>query len=187
MNWNKINRWIHREFGYFFFGMTLIYGISGIALNHNVANKWNPAVVTKSESFSVTPVSPEQINKEWINDLISEKSAGSQLKQYYFADSTNLMIYLRDGHISLNPETGKGTVIKVRNRPFFREISFLHYNKPKQLWLWFSDIYAGALVLIAITGLFLVKGRKGIRGRGGLLVIAGIIIPLIFLAFYLWF
>ncbi len=35
MNWRKWNRWIHRELGFLFFGMTIIYGISGIALNHS--------------------------------------------------------------------------------------------------------------------------------------------------------
>ena len=36
----KWSRILHRDIGYFFIGTTLIYGISGIALNH--MSDWNP-------------------------------------------------------------------------------------------------------------------------------------------------
>ncbi len=38
--WRKWNRAIHRDFGYLFFGMTIIYALSGIAINH--LDDWNP-------------------------------------------------------------------------------------------------------------------------------------------------
>ena len=66
-------------------------------------------------------------------------------------------------------------------------MDYLHYNKPKKLWTWFSDLYALGLVLLAISGLIVVKGKKGILGRGGILTVIGILIPLAFLAIYLWF
>jgi hypothetical protein len=75
---------------------------------------------------------------------------------------------------------------KIRNRPVFQELNYLHYNKPKKLWTWFSDLYALGLVLIAISGLFLITGRKSITGRGGILTIIGILIPLVLLIIYLW-
>ncbi len=77
-------------------------------------------------------------------------------------------------------------ITKIRNRPVFSELNYLHYNKPKKLWTWFSDLYAFGLILMAISGLFLVKGKKGITGRGGVLTIIGILIPLRFLIIYLW-
>ncbi|HRZ78208.1 MAG TPA: peptidase, partial [Bacteroidales bacterium] len=39
--WRKWNRAIHRDVGYFFFAMSIVYGISGIALNH--LGDWNPS------------------------------------------------------------------------------------------------------------------------------------------------
>jgi hypothetical protein len=51
--------------------------------------------------------------------------------------------------------------------------------------MWFSDIFAGALIFFTITALFIVKGKKGIRGRGGIYAALGIIIPLLFLFFLL--
>ena len=42
-----------------------------------------------------------------------------------------------------------------------------------------------ALILVAITGLFVLKGKKGITGRGAWLTGAGVLIPLVFLVMYL--
>jgi hypothetical protein len=188
MNWRKWNRWIHRELGFIFFGMTIIYGVSGIALNHFVAKHWDPGIISRSENF----VYPESLTSASVNRDVVEKVleiAGEKqnYKQYYFPDQDHMMIYLKDGHIYMNLGSGEMTLTKVRNRPFFNEMNYLHYNKPKKLWTWFSDLYAFSLVLIAISGLFLVRGKKGITGRGGILTVIGILLPLIFLAIYLWF
>ena len=120
---------------------------------------------------------------ELILEITAEKE---NYKQYYFPDKDHLMIYLKGGHIIVNMPSGSIQVTKIRNRPVFRELNYLHYNKPKKLWTWFSDLYAFGLILIAISGLFLIKGRTGISGRGGILTVIGILIPLVLLVIYLW-
>ena len=45
----KWSRILHRDIGYFFIGTTLIYGLSGIALNH--MNDWNPNYKVEIEHF----------------------------------------------------------------------------------------------------------------------------------------
>lgn len=187
MNWRKWNRWIHRELGYVFFGMTIIYGVSGIALNHFAARHWDPGIITRSESF----LYPQQLTKstvdrQVVDEILEMTGERKNFKQYYFPNEDLLMIYLRGGHITLQLSTGETNLTLVRNRPVFREMNYLHYNKPKKLWTWFSDLYAFSLILIAVSGLFLVRGKKGITGRGGVLVIAGIIVPLVFLLIHLW-
>ena len=186
MNWRKLNRWIHRELGFLFFGMTIIYGISGIALNHSAARHWNPGIITRSTTVRY----PEKLHKEDVDRGTIEKileitREKENYKQYYFPDQDHLMIYLKGGHIYLDMGSGEMTLTKIRNRPFFNELNYLHYNKPKKLWTWFSDAFALALILMAITGLFLIKGKKGITGRGAWLTALGIIIPAIFLILYL--
>jgi hypothetical protein len=120
---------------------------------------------------------------EAILELSGEKE---NYKQYYFPNDDHLMIYLKGGHILVNMPSGSMQLTKIRNRPVFSELNYLHYNKPKKLWTWFSDLYAFGLILIAISGLFLLKGKKGITGRGGVLTIIGILIPLALLTIYLW-
>jgi len=144
--------------------------------------------VSRSEAFSVEPgLTKQDVDNHFVQDLLESRKETDSYKRYYFPSETELMIYLRDGHISLNLKTGEGSMVKVRKRPVFREMNYLHYNKPKKLWTWFSDLYAFSLILLAVTGLFIVRGRDSITRRGGILTLIGIIIPLIFLAFYLWF
>jgi uncharacterized protein len=185
MNWNKINRVLHRDLGYFFFGMTIIYGVSGIVLNHR-SGDGDASVIRRSQSFTmVAPINKEKVNKDYILQLLTDLEEPG-FKQFYFPSDQEVMIYLKGGHVTLDLKTGEGKIVKVRNRPVFREFNFLHYNKPKQWWTWFSDFFAGALILISITGLFMIKGRNGIKGRGAVLTTTGIIVPLIFLILYLW-
>jgi len=188
MNWRKWNRWLHRELGYLFFGMTIVYGLSGIALNHFVARHWTPDIISRSEQFTIEKgLTKEQVDKAFIRDIVDSLDVASIYKQYYFPFQDQVMIYLKGGHISINLKKGEGTLVSVRNRPVFKEMDFLHYNKPKKLWTWFSDLFALALILMAITGLFIARGKHSITGHGGLLTIIGVLIPLIFLAIYLWF
>jgi hypothetical protein len=56
----------------------------------------------------------------------------------------------------------------------------LHRNSIKG-WKWASDVFAVMLILISITGLFILKGKKGLTGRGKWLIAAGALPPLIVL------
>nr|MDA3781052.1 PepSY-associated TM helix domain-containing protein [Bacteroidales bacterium] len=72
-----------------------------------------------------------------------------------------------------------------KRRPIFHQFNYLHYN-PKKWWTIVSDAFAGALIILALSGLFILKGKKGIKGRGALLTSIGILIPLAFLLMYYW-
>lgn len=187
MKWRKWNRWLHREIGYLFFGMSIVYGISGIALNHHIARHWNPSLVEHSEKIGgIGIISREDVSRDYIEDILELTQQRKNYKEYFFSGESNLMIYLNGGHISVDISTGEALLVKVRNRRVFREMNFLHYNKPKKLWTYFADFFGFAMVALAVTGLFMVKGKKGITGQGAFLVAAGILIPLLFLVLYLW-
>ncbi len=42
-----------------------------------------------------------------------------------------------------------------------------------------SDIFAVLLITISMTGLFVIKGKKGIRGRGKWFIAGGMMLPII--------
>ncbi|MCH8231363.1 MAG: PepSY-associated TM helix domain-containing protein [Bacteroidetes bacterium] len=52
-----------------------------------------------------------------------------------------------------------------------------------QSWMWFSDIYAAALIFQALTSFFIVMGKKGVADRGAIYIALGFIIPILFLIF----
>ena len=41
MNWRRLNNIVHRDLGYLAVGLTIVYGISGLAVNHKA--DWNPS------------------------------------------------------------------------------------------------------------------------------------------------
>ena len=48
------------------------------------------------------------------------------------------------------------------------------------IWTVAADVYASALLLLALSGIFLVRGRKGLKGRGGLLMTSGFLLPIVY-------
>lgn len=187
MKWRKWNRWIHRELGYFFFGMAIIYGISGIALNHHIARHWTPSYIEKSSPIEgILPSSSANADKDYVENILKITGERDNYKQYYFPNENTLFIYLKNGHISVNLNSGESYIVKVRNRRVFRELNFLHYNKPKKLWTYFADMFAFSMIILAFSGILMVRGKKGLKGRGAISVTIGIVIPLAFLVIYLW-
>ena len=181
LKWRKWFRVIHRDFGYLFFGVTLVYAISGIAINH--LNDWNPNYVITASDIQTNI--DHQSDKDDILAMLEENGERKNYKNHYFPSENGLKVFLKDGVVYVNLSSGKGLIEKSKRRPMFREMNYLHYN-PIKYWTWFSDLYAGALIALAITGLFLVRGKKGITGRGAWLTVLGILIPLIYLFIYFY-
>ncbi len=184
MKWRKLNRILHRDIGYFFFGMSIIYGISGIALNH--IDDWDPSYNIRNEQVSVDPyLLKNTLTGDEAKSILAEIHVKNRYKNHYYPAADIIKIFVNGGSVVLNVVTGKGNLETISRRPVFYQVNFLHYNNPKFLWIWFADIYGGALVIMATTGLFMLQGKKGLTGRGKWFVIAGLLIPIIFLFLYI--
>lgn len=164
--------------------MSIIYAVSGIALNH--IRDFNPNYHIERYNLTVpAPISGSEINKEWVENLLQELEVEESFKQSYFPEPGKVKIFLRNGNMEIDLESGKGLLETVRRRPILFQVNFLHYN-PGKLWKWFSDIFCLAWITVSITGLFIIKsGKHSIKRRGAIWTIAGIIIPAILLLLYL--
>ncbi len=181
IKWRKWNRATHRDLGYFFFFMSIIYGISGIAINH--VGDWNPNfIVTQKTINHGSAISPD-ISKQEVIELLEKYEEEYNFKKFYFPNPYTLKIFLKGGIVLIDIETGNGMIEKMRRRPIFNEFDYLHYN-PVVWWTWFSDVYALGLVILATTGMFIVRGKNGITRRGAWITTVGIIIPIVFLLIY---
>jgi hypothetical protein len=182
MNLYKLNRVLHRDFGYFFFGMTIIYAISGIALNHR--HEWNSNYIIRQEVVELTLDSANTGDREYAESLLGQIDDNLKYKTHISSPGT-IKIFVDGGSVTINTESGDGTIETIRKRPLFYEFNFLHYNKPGRLWTWFSDIYCVGLLLLAVTGLFIIRGKNGIKGRGAWMTAIGIAVPLILFLMYM--
>ena len=178
----KWSRILHRDIGFFFIGTTIVYGLSGIALNH--LNDWNPNYTVEIKEFQTElDLRKSENTKSQVIELVKTIDNEENLRKFYYPQKNLLKIFLKGGsNILVDIESGKGRAEFLKKRLVFHQVNFLHYN-PNSWWTWFSDIFAGSLILFAITALFMVRGKKGIVGRGGIYAIAGIIIPILFLIF----
>lgn len=179
----KWSRILHRDLGFFFIGTTLIYALSGIALNH--LSDWNPNYSVDIKEFTTSIDLKKSTNIEQnVLLLLDEIDNRAHYKKYYYPQSNYIKIFLSGGSsVVVNTETGAGRAEFLRKRPIFYQVNYLHYN-PNSWWTWFSDVFAGVLILLALSSMFMLKGKYGMLGRGGLLTLAGIIIPILFLIFF---
>jgi hypothetical protein len=181
MKVRKLLRDLHRDIGYLAVGLTVIFAVSGIAVNH--IHEWNP-----NYSIVKTENTIEGINEEETQDIakrIVEKLGLSQkIEGWHRVSPEIIRIFLEGSTIDYNVQTKVAQTEKVNSRFLLREFNILHLNEPKKAWTWFSDFYAVNLIFLAISGMFLLKGRKGMKWRGTWLVTIGVIIPVLFLMYY---
>lgn len=179
MRLRRLNNAVHRDLGYFLAGTTILYAISGLALNH--VDDWNPNFVIHRQDVQVQ-VSEDVglVTRGWVLDVLEPLGEQDHYRSHDFPTPKKLKIYLDEGSVLVNLASGKGVFETVRRRPIFYQMNCLHLS-PKRAWLVFSDAFAVALIIVSLTGLFVLKGRKGITGRGAILATAGILVPLFFL------
>lgn len=182
MNFSKLNRVTHRDIGYLIAGMTIIYALSGIALNHK--HDWNPNYVFDTRTFNTgIQISRETFDDKAAREILKQINLENEFKASYFPSGNYATIFIDGGFVRINSETGAGSVERISKRPLFYQVNFLHYN-PGVWWKYFSDIFCVALILVTATGMFIIKGKNGITRRGAVLTVIGIILPLVFLFIY---
>jgi uncharacterized protein len=183
---SNIRKWIkilHRDIGYLAAGLTIIYAISGVAVNH--VDEWNPNYSIKNFSTTITPSGDSVFNIEKTAAYVLQQVGETgKIKSFFRPDPDNLQIFVEGNTLTVDLKSWTVHQEKVTSRSIIRETNFLHLNAPKKVWTYVADIFAVALALLAVTGLFMIKGKNGIKGRGAWLSIAGLLIPILFLIIY---
>jgi hypothetical protein len=100
-----------------------------------------------------------------------------------FPTNDQVKIYYKDASFHIYLDEKKGIYERVSKRHLFYEADVIHRNSLKG-WKWISDIFAISLIVLTVTGLFVLKGKHGITGRGKWLIAAGFFPPLIAIIIY---
>jgi len=178
MKLTRILRVIHRDLGFLVVGITLIYAISGIILNHLSGS--DPAFRTEAKTIQL----PANLTDAALSDAWNADKKLPTLKRVLRIDDSRSRLFLEGGIGEYHSSTGSLSYEKHEKRVLVYWINRLHYNKVKG-WSPVADFYAGSLILLAVTGLFIVKGKKGLAGSGKWYLIIGILIPVIFGLFFM--
>lgn len=175
------NRSLHRDFAYFYVGLIIAFSFSGIILNHR--EDWYPMNYT-FESKEVQLQLPKN-QEEITNDFLIEatKNFDATYESHRIRNGS-LRVYFKDnGILDMKLSDSKGELEFKRKVPLIGHTMYLHKTTNK-FWVWYSDIFGAAMLLIAITGILIPAGKNGFSKRGWKLALIGLIFPIIFLIIF---
>jgi hypothetical protein len=182
-------RWLralHRDAGYLAVGLTLVYAISGIAINH--IDDWDPnfKAVEKPIPFpaevkidAFRPDDPVKAKSDAAK-ILAAIGRGDPVEDAYSLDPKLLDITLE--HTTIYVDVGARTIREEGQKPrlVLRAANWLHLNRGKKAWTYIADGYAVFLLFLATSGLFMLPGKRGILGRGALLALVGAAVPILY-------
>ncbi|MRG96907.1 PepSY-associated TM helix domain-containing protein [Polyangium spumosum] len=168
-------RTVHRDAGNLAVGLTLVYAASGLAVNH-IAD-WDPNF--KNHEFTHELGGPLEGDDQAVAERVLQKlNIGDKPSDVYRATPTELEITLDRRTLHVDTQTGKVLDEGQEPRFFLRLANWLHLNRGKKAWTYVADGYAVLLLLLAFSGMFMLPGRKGLIGRGGIFVLVGAAVPI---------
>lgn len=189
--WRKLVRVLHRDIGYTVTALTLAYAISGLAVNH--IDDWNPNYSFETVEVEIGPLPtaspPTGSSMDEMEAYVVERLElrPELVKGRFMETQTELRVFFGEGEeVVVDTVTGRGSIKRITTHPVLYEANVLHLNTIKGWWTWVADLFAVSLVVLAVTGLLMIKGRLGFWGRGKWFVAAGLAVPLGFIAYMVY-
>lgn len=186
-------RSLHRDLGYFVIGLTLIYALSGILLSGRalgwLEHKYNIAKVmsTKIEKNKVLKNLIQELKKGDFNNIPSAIliDANRSLRHYKFKNEKDdtYIFKARKNTITYNYKTGEINYLLSAHPPWIKKFITAHKASHQNAWFYLAILYSIILSFLAISAMFMVKGKFGFKKRGIYIMFSGFIVIFIFLYF----
>lgn len=171
--WRQYTRDLHRDLGYLTVGLTLIYALSGLAVNHMA--DWNPNLIESHERRRFSPIQGE--GDAAAAALQTALQLPAPTERFWPAPG-RLNLFYEGMTIEAAPAEGWAVIERQRRRPLLSRLNFLHLNHPKRWWTLVADVYAVSLAFLAVSGAVILRGKKGLSGRGKWLIALGSLAPI---------
>ena len=172
--WRAWLRALHRDIGYLAVGFTVIYALSGIAMNH--IDDWDPNFHASERTIQIAPLPGGLSDADAIQRIGDATGLTGKIDDIYRAGDEVRVTYAGGSKVTAIGDTV--TVQIRRDRLFFRVADWLHATRGKQAWKFIADLYAALLFYLAISGIFMIKGKLGLRWRGASLIAIGLLAPI---------
>jgi len=176
ITWRPFVRSLHRDLGYALIGLTFVYALSGLAVNH-IAD-WDPNFKSYKATHLLKAPLPE--SEQAVVAAVTSELGIREPARVTFSAPGWIDIEAGWRKIHVDPRTGKVTVQGEKPRFFIRLANWLHLNRGKKAWTVVADTYAIGLLTLACTGIFMLPGKNGIGGRGGIFVALGVLVPVLY-------
>jgi hypothetical protein len=172
--WRGYLRAFHRDFGYLAIGFTVIYAVSGIAQNH-IEDWGDVSYKTYEEIIPLDPIPEATPDAQAIALVVDRVGLGKPTTSLRAGDEIRLE------YASGAKASAIGDRITVQGRSkriFIGAANWLHRARNKHAWKYVADLYAILLLYLAISGIFMIKGRLGLKWRGAILISIGVAVPM---------
>jgi len=182
VQWRKLFRALHRDIGYAAVSLVLAYALSGLAVNH--IEDWNPSYRFTERAVDLGPLPAGTLAEQ--EAFVVEKLALDRraVRGHFQETEHDLRVFLTEGQEArVDIRTGRGQLKTLAKRAVLFEVNALHLNNLKGIWTWVADLFALALVVLALTGVTMMKGELGIAGRGKYFIAAGLSVPVGFILY----
>ena len=173
---NFIGKW-HRRLGFLITGMLLVFAVSGIALNHQ--SHWDPYYAISKSREVVEGLRPSMSEDELDQYLRKRYGVKEDFESSLWESSLNVKMSYTNG-ISYMVDLQDNSIVTevTRKRLGIYNLIHLHLNGIKGLWIFAADAFAVGLIVLSLSGVYLVKGRY--TRYEFILLTAGILIPVLF-------
>ena len=187
----KLRSW-HRDLGYLVIGITIIYSITGIILSFRDLHLFEKEYVIKTQiedlgenhlvtfiyAFDKNGVKsslPEHVIKKSKIDKIKLLEDNDFIIKYEVSRSKDMK------SITYDKDT-KEAVYSISAYPgFIKPFIDAHKSMSTDKWAWLALSYSLILLFLAISAIFMLKGKYGFKQRGIYLTGLGILIVAVFL------
>lgn len=170
-------RALHRDIGYSLVGLTLVYAVSGLAVNH-IAD-WDPNFHDAERTHHLALPLPTE-DSQLASAVLRQLHLTATDPEVTRVDDHQVEIIV--GRTTLQVDPTRGEVLERTHEPraLLRVANWLHLNRGKPAWKRFADAYALLLIFLALSGIFMLPGRRGLLGRGAVFVALGVAVPVVY-------
>ncbi|RXJ87382.1 hypothetical protein [Arcobacter sp. CECT 8985] len=174
----KFRQW-HRDLGYLVIGITIIYSLTGIILTLRDLHFFEKdyIYISKIEKSSDLNKLKQNLQESFKNKIDSLKVIENTDKYIKYQASKKKgkkeLIYYKDTNEAQ---------LTIKDYPaFIKTFIKAHKSKSKDRWSYLALAYSVILLFLAISAIFMVKGKNGFKKRGIYLTSAGILLVVLFL------
>ncbi len=175
--WRRWLRAVHRDAGYFCVGLTVIYAVSGLAVNH--IGDWEPNFRQIQREHQLAPPIPLG-EEQLVKAALAASGVPGPVREVFREAGDKLTIELDSRSLLVDLRTGRIAEEGQEPRFFLRAANWLHLNRGKKAWTLVADAYAIGLLCLAASGLLMFPGRRGLFGRAGLIALSGALVPALY-------
>ena len=191
MKWRPRLYVLHRDVGFLCLGLTVVYAVSGIAVNHRHHWDYNysersdvVAAGTPAVLLGVPEADPGALARRRQDEVVARLCTlldrPAPRKSFWRGpDTLSLFFGKADSDVAdYAPSTGRLEHRHKQPRLLVRAFNTLHLNERRAVWTWIGDGYAALLLFLALSGTLMVRGQRGFVGRGGIFAAIGIGVPI---------